>query len=181
MTVRVAISPIRRSDRVSKTGAEREAVAEAVGRLFPDRELTMDHHPDGAPFIAGAPEIFVSVSHSLTHAAVAIADGPVGIDIEQPRPQLEKVAPRFLSDRERTVADTVSDGLLRAWTAKEAVFKTMREQAVDFARDIALSDDFATARFRDRVSLYLNVFDDFPEGNLLTVASLERDPEITIL
>ena len=181
MTVSIAITPVRRTPGSSRADDERIAVAEAVSRLFPGTKTTIGHFPDGAPFLAGLSDVRVSVSHSLTHAAVAVSLEPVGIDIEQPRSQLERVAPRFMSARELASAENLPSGLLRAWTAKEAVFKILREPGVDFTGDIVLSDDFSTARFRDRTTVYLTAFAGLPENNLLTVATLDRAPDITIL
>lgn len=179
MNVRVAISPIHRSNDLTRSEAEREAVGVALGRLFPDGGMTVGHRSDGSPFIPGS-GMCISISHSLTYVAVAVASGCVGIDIEQPRQQLEKVAPRFLSDREQIVAESMPLGLLRAWTAKEAVFKAIRGQGVDFARDITLSDDFSSACFRDGLTIFLHVFPGVADDNMLTVATTTA-AEITFL
>lgn len=79
------------------------------------------------------------MSHSRTTAAVAVADCPVGIDIEANRQvQFQKVADRFLSSDEQSAAANIELGLLMAWTAKEAVFKADQGRHAQFLTDIDL-------------------------------------------
>ncbi|MDO5394610.1 MAG: 4'-phosphopantetheinyl transferase superfamily protein [Bacteroidales bacterium] len=101
--------------------SERRAVAEIIRRVLPG--CTLRHAQSGAPQIDG---MHVSVSHSRHYAAVALSERPVGIDIEESRTaQLERVATRFLDDEEMAVGALSPVELLRAWTAKEAVFKAL--------------------------------------------------------
>lgn len=120
--------------------AEIEAVDRLLAAALPGG-YTLAHDTDGAPRLiaGGAPAI--SVSHSRTHAAVALAPCgvAVGIDIETPREQLRRVAPRVLSpDELAACADGDMDALLRAWTLKEALYKAARVAGADFRRDIHL-------------------------------------------
>ena len=70
----------------------------------------------------------ISISHSRHFAVLtcAPADVEIGIDIEEPRDQLARVAPRVLSAEELSAYGGSSDGLLRAWTLKEALYKASR-------------------------------------------------------
>jgi phosphopantetheinyl transferase len=101
----------------------------------------MGHHLNGAPFIHERPELCVSVSHSQSHAVLVISNNSIGIDIESPRHQLQRVANRVLSADELADFSSLSDGLLRAWTAKEAVYKCAGFSDVDFAKEIHISTD----------------------------------------
>lgn len=117
----VLTEPIGAPDsRHGKREAERRAVAVMVASLF-GAEARYCHTPDGAPYIEGRPE-HISVSHGAGLAAIAVSPRPVGIDVECRRPQLERVAPRFL-DADECQRYATPDQLLRAWTAKEAAFK----------------------------------------------------------
>ena len=62
----------------------------------------------------------------------------VGVDIEQWREQLVRVAPRVLSESEMAVYGASSDLLLRAWTMKETLYKAALTPGLDFRRDIVL-------------------------------------------
>ena len=92
---------------------------------------------EGAPTL---PNAYVSLSHGGTHA-VAIHHPflAVGVDIEGPRPQLERIAQKFLHPEELMYLDghPEREWLLRvAWGAKEAVYKAARMKGLAFAEEI---------------------------------------------
>lgn len=131
--VRVLLAPL------PAASTRREAELEAERMLLPG--LTIRHNADGAPSVEGSDEA-ISISHSRTHIAIAIGGAaPLGIDIETPRAQLRAVAPRVLSADELRVYGTTTDGLLRAWTLKEALYKAALTPGPDFRRDIRLPLD----------------------------------------
>lgn len=109
--------------RAERRAAERAAVTRLVGEVFgPGARLT--HRDDGAPRVEGAGEVHVSVSHGAGLALLAVdRTRRVGVDVEQWRPALRHVADKILTAGE--LDSSRSDRtLLRAWTGKEAVFKT---------------------------------------------------------
>ena len=117
MVVCVTVGPIG-SGGVGKRERERHAVADLLSGML-GRQMTIGHTSDGAPFIEECPDLFVSVSHCIDAVAVAVSrQGSVGIDIERPSPRLARVIARVMRDDEPACIDP-----LRAWTAKEAVFK----------------------------------------------------------
>lgn len=123
--VSVAVAPIEPADGLTRRQRERRCVDQMLSQLVPGAVLT--HAADGAPLLEGV-EMHISVSHCREYAAVALCpDGPVGIDIEQPRPsQLQRVASRFLTTDEQAAIGPDHGSLLRAWTAKEAAYKLLR-------------------------------------------------------
>lgn len=140
---------IERSEGLSARDAEREAVRGCLDALGISEPI--GHHESGAPFIVGRPELLVSISHCRQMACVAVgeaADGPFGIDVEDvTRSQLARVAPRIMTPGEVAAAVQMPDGLARAWTAKEAVYKAVLTPGADFTRDIRLAPDLASATF----------------------------------
>ncbi len=65
--------------------AEREAVDELIAEAFgPDTELY--HRPDGSPAV-DIEGVEISISHCRTCAVLAVADRPVGVDVETDRAQ----------------------------------------------------------------------------------------------
>ncbi len=106
----------------------REREYEAVGRLVREAfgpEAVLEHRADGSPIVAAAGESQISVSHSRHLAVLAVAPVAVGVDIEEAREQLVRIAGRFMTPEEQKVYS--SPGLiLKAWTLKEAAFKTLR-------------------------------------------------------
>lgn len=120
----IALEPSAAANgRADARSRERRAVAALAGAAFGGAEIL--HHPDGAPYVEGHPEVHISVSHSTRLAVLAVAPVPVGVDIEEPRTALRRVAARFLTEAELEVYAAPAD-LLRAWTLKEAAFKALR-------------------------------------------------------
>jgi phosphopantetheinyl transferase len=74
-------------------------------------------------------DVCFSCSHSQDVAVVAIAPGPVGVDIEVERPRRqERIAERMFAAQERSVLEAVDGDLRRhlfhrCWVAKEAYAK----------------------------------------------------------
>jgi phosphopantetheinyl transferase len=69
-----------------------------------------------------------SLSHGKTLAVAALADGPVGVDVELLRPCHPRLADRVLSAAERRQLDEAPDRdltLLQFWTLKEAYVKLL--------------------------------------------------------
>ena len=93
---------------------------------------------DGAPEI---PNNFCSMTHSVHYAVVSIGDRPLGVDIEQHRPQIERIAKKFLHQEEakRLPQHDKTAWLTRLWTAKEALYKVMRQPGLSFAEQILVA------------------------------------------
>lgn len=150
--VTLLVAPIASLDGCQRREAERRAVAGLVSQAF-GPEAVITHNPDGSPAIKGR-ATSISISHSRDYACIAFSDRrTVGVDIEQPREQLRRVAPRVLSDSELTVYSRSDALLLRAWTLKEALYKAALTPGLDFRADIRLPLDpdcrRATAAGRD--------------------------------
>lgn len=105
-----------------KIADKREREHEGARRILAmmlGHDASIGHDASGAPYVEGRRDLFISVSHCADTAAVAVSrDCPVGVDIERPSPRLERVVPRVMHSDEPQGIDP-----LRAWTAKEAVFK----------------------------------------------------------
>jgi 4'-phosphopantetheinyl transferase len=102
----------------------------------PPEALLLDTDEWGRPRLApgswGAGELDFNVSHSEALAVIAVTQaGPVGIDVEVPRPlpDARALAARFFSPRERRALQPMEgEALMRAflscWTRKEALLKS---------------------------------------------------------
>ena len=78
------------------------------------------------PFRRGGP--YFSFSHCKTGIAVAVADEPVGIDIESIRRADEELMERVLNNDERLAVSGERDrdrAFTKLWTQKEAVVKML--------------------------------------------------------
>lgn len=133
---------------------EREASRQLIVSAF-GKDARCRHYPDGAPYVEGHESTPVSLSHSDSTCVLAISRGSlsIGVDIERPRTQLERVAAKFLNVRELerlssvTSPDSRIDFLLHEWTAKEAVYKAARTPGLGLA-EINVSPDFRHAEAR---------------------------------
>lgn len=80
--------------------------------------------------INGAPKpsngFYWSLSHKPGYVAGVVASLPVGIDIEGIRPVRPALFAKVMDERERRLANTISDKLFyRFWTSKETVLKAV--------------------------------------------------------
>ncbi len=104
------------------------------------REVQVAYTETGRPYCPGEPYA-VSISHTRGYAAVCVTAGfPPGIDIEYRSDRVKKVASRFLDESELQQISPECDvlSLQLYWSAKEAVFKALGQQNVDFSRHIRI-------------------------------------------
>ncbi|MDD4991072.1 MAG: 4'-phosphopantetheinyl transferase superfamily protein [Paludibacter sp.] len=104
------------------------------------KEIIVKYDADGKPFLADN-SYHISVTHSGKWIAVmAHPTQLVGIDIEIPTDKIQKIYKRFLSTTEQ---EALSNGnnisqLQLAWSAKEALYKIIGKEAVDFAKQLRI-------------------------------------------
>ena len=84
------------------------------GESFPAIKKT----PIGKPYFPDRPDVHFSLSHTMTHVLCAIADNPVGADIESPRRLSERAVRYFCSPEELSHFDP-----LDLWVLKESHIK----------------------------------------------------------
>lgn len=99
--------------------------------------------PNGAPFLAGS-SLQISISHTRHLLALCTsAQHPVGIDIERTDRRIEPIAPRFLSTEELAFFRTPLQQCM-AWSAKEAIYKCIQQDGLDFRLNIHLPSSLAS-------------------------------------
>lgn len=141
-------SQLRNSNRKKEWLATRALVNEILGK-----KKIIYKKENGAPILDDKKKI--SVSHSGGYVTVLISTkSKIGIDIEKIDRPIEKVAKRFLSNKEQQNCAYGNSQLkwICHWCAKEAIFKAMQEGDVDFANQIEISEliieaDKATAHW----------------------------------
>ena len=105
----------------------------------------------GRPFLLGARQPAVSLSHSGEWAAALLAPAgtAVGIDIELVRDKAQRIARKFLNEQESTVLESItladSSGPLARqelfsllWSAKETLFKLAGQRGIIFRDNLLL-------------------------------------------
>ena len=89
-------------------------------------DLVFSYNEHGKPMLKEVSNIHFSISHCKEAIAVAVADRPVGIDVETLRLPSEALAERVMDEGEKLrfdISDTPEDFFTALWTAKEAVMK----------------------------------------------------------
>lgn len=98
------------------------------------RQLGFDRFPEvregayGKPYFPDAPQAQFSLSHSGGYAALATSSLPVGVDIQEIRPERVMAAVRFLTEAEQAQLTALPQeeevqAFFRLWTLKESYGK----------------------------------------------------------
>ncbi|MCJ8212090.1 4'-phosphopantetheinyl transferase superfamily protein [Mucilaginibacter sp. RS28] len=101
-------------------------------------DCKVDSH--GKPYLVNLP-YHISLSHSFDFAAVMLSKSrPVGIDIEQVKQKVERIAHKFMRPEELAAIkpERKIEQLYVCWCAKEAVYKCYGQKEVSFADHILL-------------------------------------------
>ncbi len=103
---------------------------------------------DGSPHLLSQPETYISISHTGSFVALAVAKKPVGLDIEVCGSRALRLKDKFLSEEEQYLLtqliteneklDTELSAVV-LWSAKEAAFKQTQCADVLTLSDIHLS------------------------------------------
>lgn len=102
----------------------------------------LEKDPFGKPFLTGS-SIHVSLSHSYPYvAAILHKTKNVGIDLEQPKDKLLRIASRVLSEGElRDAAEDIVKHCIY-WCAKETMIKIYGKKDLIFARNLLIEPFF---------------------------------------
>lgn len=83
----------------------------------------------GKPFLSGHTDIWFNISHSQKSVVCAVADRPVGVDIQDIRPLNMRVGEKFMTKTEEAAVKSITDPdelnreLCRLWCIKESYGK----------------------------------------------------------
>lgn len=131
--VREALHPHKRLQHLAARYLLRELEAD-----FPVNEILIS--PSRKPYLADN-TIHFSLAHCGDYAAAIISSKyRVGIDVEGISPKIERVADKFLNERERAFLDNERrrEHLTVCWSAKEAVYKWYGDGGIDFRQHMHL-------------------------------------------
>jgi len=104
------------------------------------KEIKIQYDNEGKPHLLDG-SYQISVSHTNNWIAVmAHPTQKVGIDIECPTDKIRNLYTRFLSVTEQKELSEGNDTrqLLLAWSAKEALYKIIGKEAIDFANQLRI-------------------------------------------
>ena len=113
------------------------AVRALLNELF-EEKVYLGHHDNGKPFLENC-ITNISITHTEKYVAVIIDDEEdLGIDMESLDRDFSAVERKALSEEEKEDLDNSkkNEQLAIYWCAKEAIFKRMSQNRVDFAEQI---------------------------------------------
>lgn len=128
-SVLVEIENVKSSRRRLEIIASRFLLKFLCGREYE----TVLHDENGKPYFASGKRM-VSISHTGSYVAVALAPYNIGIDIEVITGRAFRLKEHFLSEGEIKAVDrndSERDAVLR-WSAKESVYKVLGREVYDF-------------------------------------------------
>lgn len=133
----LALLPQVRIDKIEKSKSEKNQMESITAGLLLEyalqergisgKDLTFLKNEEGKPYLKEYPEICYNLSHSGDYVALAVDEQPVGIDIEKPRKDKQKLVRRFFSEEEaKALEEQWSDALFtKLWTRKESFIKAV--------------------------------------------------------
>ncbi len=154
----------------------KQRVCEKLGTLLIlnhifGKDCELQYTEVGAPRIKGK-NVHISISHSSFLVGVAVSHlYPLGIDIEYKVDQVIRVRKKFLNEEElKAVSANDKPTNLFYWTAKEAVYKAIEAEGLDFRNDIYGS------------SYNINTFEAKKDGqtHLFNVRNIMYDDELML-
>lgn len=106
------------------------------------KKTEIHYNDQGKPEIK-EPEMYISISHSADLAVVMLSKKNAGVDVENIYRKTEKIAGRFLSEKELAEIKTSANPDLKRivyWGAKEAAFKFSVLPEIEFKSHINISN-----------------------------------------
>jgi len=102
--------------------------------------------PSGKPYLTKS-KCSISISHTKNYVAVMISSHElIGVDLEHRSERIRKIRHKFMHPDEENSLKQASKpmdetvALLLHWCAKEALFKSVPEERVDFAQELRISN-----------------------------------------
>lgn len=92
------------------------------------------------PYLPNHPYAFISISHTSEYTATVVSfRDEVGIDLEKISSKLQVVAHKFLSESERSHANSDLTYLCIYWCAKESLYKWYGKKNLSFKQNIYIA------------------------------------------
>jgi len=125
-----------------------QQLATALGQPL----LVLQNEPSGRPFLGGAglaPAVSLSHSGQWVAALLAPAGTAVGIDVEVVRDKAQRIARKFLNDKELAAIEQLNNTIATfphsptelyslLWSAKETLYKLANQRGIIFRQNLLL-------------------------------------------
>lgn len=117
------------------------AARHTVQKLCPELGIEyqgIDKNPEGKPLLINS-KAEISLSHSYPYVCAIIdKELEVGIDVEQPKEKIKKIAYKFLSDEELVYCNGCLTMQCILWSAKEAMYKIYAKKGLTFKKHLII-------------------------------------------
>ncbi len=134
-----------------KQNADNMLVGAALARYMiwkmfqvPLSQQHIAYGPYGKPYLSNYPNAHFNISHSGQYVACAVADRPVGIDVQVVGMYRPEVAVRVCSEEELArigVSDDPAAEFTKLWTRKEAHLKMLGRGIAGGMREMSIGDE----------------------------------------
>lgn len=132
---------IKSESRILEILAVRVLIKELVGE-----EKKIEYLPSGRPFLADQ-SYHIGISHTRKYVSIVLNQYyPVALDMEQISDKVRRVRSRLVSEAEYIDEQQDIIHLLLHWSTKEAIFKYIDMEAVDFRKHL-LVEHFSPQSF----------------------------------
>ena len=138
-------------------------------QLSPEFEsLVLVQNDRNRPYFQNS-EWHISLTHSYPYVAAACSpEKRIGIDLEKPGRNIEKIAPRFLCPAELAKWKDTSNLLTLAWSAKESIYKAVGKPGLSFQKEMEIIDFNqnpckAQISTKEEIAIY---WEEYPEFSL---------------
>jgi 4'-phosphopantetheinyl transferase len=160
--------PLTDDDRAEIDGLKGRRRLESLAgkylvQLMVDFKLKVVKDEFGKPYLANS-DAHISITHSSNFAAAIISPNPVGIDIQDVTPRLDRIAWRVMNENKLQQLDKTHrlDHLHTYWCAKEALYKAYGWRDLDFRKNIVITP----FRFPEN-GLKMGEFGCYTEGSVV--------------
>lgn len=106
-----------------------DALCKRLGvSLGDDQPFEIGYGEEGKPYLKGEPDIYFNLSHSGEYVSCAVADVPVGVDIQKKVKVRSGIAKRFFTDADNQKLSACGEAeredlFFRMWSIKESFIK----------------------------------------------------------
>ncbi len=100
-------------------------------------DFDLQYAPDGRPILFHPEFKHISISHSNKFLAVFLhKEHEIGLDLESLGRNFQAISHKYLSDNELVLAKKNPELYGLFWCVKEAIFKLVQDQGIDFRKQI---------------------------------------------
>lgn len=133
----------------------------ALKQCFRITDFTLQYGDYGKPFLTEYPNVYFNISHCRYGCVAAVADCPVGVDIQDIRPFSWEVAEKVCCKKELEILEKSSDKsreFTRMWAVKESYAKMIGQGlGYDFVKINTLSQEKMQVIDREKYVISISV------------------------